>query len=509
MKKIIFTFITVLTALFLVPNVISAESVAEPSVSLTPNKSINKDSEVTLEVDYGSEVTSMYFDVEKLGFCTLFDCKDIVEHPRDHITIDGNDIDVHEKAVSVARESGTNNLQISISDTYGSTKFKTVQIKTKATSNVTRTTINVLNIRKINWPQVQVKSASVKIEDVFNFNLENNGEKVNLSIPRWTTLKEILDNKYYANVEEVKSINEVINNEKFAKFINTETGEDYNTADTIDSDITVKAVYYISITIDGKKYDDILDNSKLADLYELVPEKEGYKFTGLVKEDGKAATDADVVDNAVFKATYRSLLAGITPEIPSEDNVVTTDSGTYDVLQESLLNTTDETLKNLIEDNDVIVTLEAKDTTVTDNEKKKFADALPNATISKYLDISVLVKSGNETYNLHELDEEITLTVKIPKDLPELKEGYTRVYYILREHDGKVERLETLLSEDGTELSFATDKFSTYALAYEDQANAGTNPDTLDNVGSYLMISAIACTGLLALGYSIKKKLED
>ena len=508
MKKTIFTFITILTALFLIPNVISADSV-EPSVSLTPNKAIYKDTEVILEVNYGSEVTSMYFDVETLGFCTLFDCGDIVEHPRDHITIDGNDIDVHEKAVSAARENGTNNLQISISDTYGSTKFKTVQIKTKATSNVTRTTIKVSNLRSISLPQIKGKSALVEIEDLFNFTLENNGEKVNLSIPRWTTLKEILDNKYYGYLEEVKSINEVINNEKFAKFINTETGEDYNTADTIDSDITVKAVYYISLTIDGKEYDDILDNSKLADLYELVPEKEGYKFTGLVKEDGKAATDADVVDNAVFKATYRSLLAGITPEIPSEDNVVTTDSETYDVLQESLLNTSNEELQNLIKDNDVTVELKAEETTVDKDEMKKFAEALPNATISKYLDISVLVKSGKEIYELHELDEEINLTVKIPTDLPEVAEGYTRTYYILREHDGKVERLETLLSEDGTELSFATDKFSTYVLAYEDQANAGTNPDTFDNIGSYLMISAIACTGLVALGYSIKKKLEN
>ncbi len=201
----------------------------------------------------------------------------------------------------------------------------------------------------------------------------------------------------------------------------------------------------------------------------------------------------------------------ITPEIPGADDVVTTDSETSDVLKESLLNTTDEELKELIENNDVTVVLEAKETTVDDDKKKEFADALPDATISKYLDISVLVKAGTTIRNLHELDEEITLTVKVPEDLPEVKEGYTRVYYILREHDGKVEVLKTVLSEDGTELSFATDKFSTYALAYEDQANAGTtsNPDTVDSIGSYLILSAIACTGLVALGYSIKKKFEN
>ena len=202
----------------------------------------------------------------------------------------------------------------------------------------------------------------------------------------------------------------------------------------------------------------------------------------------------------------------ITTEISSDDAVVATDEETSKVLTDTLKNTKDEELKKLLEKNDATVVLEAKEAEITEDQEKKFAEVLPNAKMSKYLDISVLVKAGSETRELHELDEAITLTVKIPEDLPELKEGYTRVYYILREHDNKVETLETVLSDDGTELSFATDKFSTYVLAYEDQANSGTtpeNPNTLDNISSYLMLTAIACTGLVALGYSVKKKLEN
>ena len=249
----------------------------------------------------------------------------------------------------------------------------------------------------------------------------------------------------------------------------------------------------------------LADNDYVLDAFTVTDEK----GNAIEVVDGKFVMPAS---NVTVKATFKSVAAEstkITTEIPSADDVVTTDEETSNVLTETLKNTKDEKLKKLLENQDVTVELKAEETKVNEDEMKKFADALPNATISKYLDISVLVKSGNETYNLHELDEEITLTVKIPDNLPEVKEGYTRVYYILREHDGKVEKLKTILSDDGTELSFATDKFSTYVLAYEDQANAGTNPDTLDNIGSYLMISAIACTGLIALGYSIKKKLEN
>ncbi len=202
----------------------------------------------------------------------------------------------------------------------------------------------------------------------------------------------------------------------------------------------------------------------------------------------------------------------ITTEIPGSDAVVATDEETSNVLADTLKNTKDEELKKLLEKNDATVVLEAKEATVTEEKKKKFAEVLPNAKMSKYLDISVLVKAGSETHELHELDEEITLTIKVPEDLPKVAEGYTRTYYILREHNGEVEILDTLLSEDGTELSFATDKFSTYVLAYEDQSNSGNapeNPNTLDNISSYLMLTAVACTGLVALGYSVKKKLEN
>ncbi len=288
----------------------------------------------------------------------------------------------------------------------------------------------------------------------------------------------------------------------------TYVGNEYTITVTDSTNGKVKADKAKAISGQVVTLTALADNDYVLDAFTVTDEK----GNAIEVVDGKFVMPGS---NVTVKATFKSVAAEstkITTEIPSADDVVTTDEKTSNVLTETLKNTKDEKLKKLLENQDVTVALEAKDTTVTNDEMKKFAEVLPNATISKYLDINVLVKAGETTLNLHELDEEITLTVKIPENLPEVKEGYTRVYYILREHDGKVEKLKTVLSEDGTELSFATDKFSTYVLAYEDQANAGNtpeNPDTLDNIGSYLMISAIACTGLVALGYSIKKKLEN
>ena len=134
------------------------------------------------------------------------------------------------------------------------------------------------------------------------------------------------------------------------------------------------------------------------------------------------------------------------PEVSG--NAVAADEATSDVLADTLKNTEDKELQELLANHDATVALEAKEVAATDKEKKEFTDALPNATISKYLDINVVVKAGTKTLNLHELTDEITLTVKVPENLPEVKKGYTRVYYILREHNGEVEVLDTLLSDD-------------------------------------------------------------
>lgn len=299
MKKVRFLVLTVLTVLLLSPNITKAED-TQPSVSLTPNKVINEGDEVTLTVDYGSEVSSMYFDVEQLGFCTLFNCNDIT---KDDITIDGKAIG-SEKRVDIRRE-GNRDLHIGITSMNDDvTKFKTVQVKVKATSKVTRTTIKVSNIKSVSGvPQLKGKSASVTIIDELTLIFKNNGNDVTLSIPRGSSLESL----FVFQRSELDVIKNVIGNEKFAKFINVLNGEEFKVSDAIDEDITISAVYYISLTIDGKQYDKLLETTKIADLYKYVTAKDGYEFVGFIKSDGTAATDDDVKDGAEFISSYKKI----------------------------------------------------------------------------------------------------------------------------------------------------------------------------------------------------------
>ena len=142
----------------------------------------------------------------------------------------------------------------------------------------------------------------------------------------------------------------------------------------------------------------------------------------------------------------------------------------------------DETVKKIKEalnGNKVISTevqvTPVKETEVNAQDKKVLEGHIDeNVNIAQYLDINILVKAADQVIGkVNELDKEVIFTVAIPEDL--MKEG--RTFYVIRVHDGKAEKLETVENEDGT-LTFKTDKFSTYALAYEDAQESTTTPTT-------------------------------
>lgn len=145
-----------------------------------------------------------------------------------------------------------------------------------------------------------------------------------------------------------------------------------------------------------------------------------------------------------------------------------------DVLDEETL----ENVKEAQKDGEGIITeiiVETIDeSTVDANVKDALEKALTDSVkgkegattqIAQYLDLSVLLKttSGQELGKINKLSKDITFTIAVPEDL--VKEG--RVFVVLRMHEGETTVLETTMNQDGT-LSFKTDRFSTYALAYID-----------------------------------------
>lgn len=99
-----------------------------------------------------------------------------------------------------------------------------------------------------------------------------------------------------------------------------------------------------------------------------------------------------------------------------------------------------------------------------DNKEKKellaYVDKEDNTKVVSTFDIEIqlFIDDKNEG-TISETSSELTFKVAIPESLK--KAG--RKFYVLRYHDGKVDKLA--VSEDGT---FKTDKFSSYMLVYED-----------------------------------------
>ena len=102
------------------------------------------------------------------------------------------------------------------------------------------------------------------------------------------------------------------------------------------------------------------------------------------------------------------------------------------------------------------------------------AESNNTATVAMYLDLSVLIKADDiELGNITNLSTPMKFTVVVPENL--LAEG--REFYILRVHNGAVNKI--VPERNKNILTFRTDRFSTYAVVYEDKKveDNGTTPE--------------------------------
>ena len=199
-------------------------------------------------------------------------------------------------------------------------------------------------------------------------------------------------------------------------------------------------------------------DSEVTDVMGNKTYKATYTQTEIKKDDGEKAVSTDV------KKDEKS------PEVKAAN---LTDEFAESTLSNEEKTTIDEAINNG-EDVNVDVYLEIKDISdaISPSDKEKIKASTTNADNIEYFDISVFKEisiSGQSqgATSIHELTTPLKLTIGVPKSFPAVADGYKRTYVVLRLHDGSVTVLPTTLNADGT-LSFETDKFSTYALAYTD-----------------------------------------
>ncbi len=104
--------------------------------------------------------------------------------------------------------------------------------------------------------------------------------------------------------------------------------------------------------------------------------------------------------------------------------------------------------------------------------------------VMNYLDITFGANVDGDVIKISETDGMITVSVALEK-------AVNGTYKVVRIHDGKAEVIDSELSEDGTRLTFNTDKFSTYAIVFADVASGDTTP--------FALIALIAAAGLAAV----------
>ena len=170
---------------------------------------------------------------------------------------------------------------------------------------------------------------------------------------------------------------------------------------------------------------------------------------------------------------------------------------------------TEEEKKEIENGSTVSVSMEVKvvTATVSESDKKlvedKVKEVLNNGVVGAYLDLTLLKKVGSlKEVSVTETAAGVVVKLDIPESLKNTDSSVERKYTVVRIHDGVAEALETSC-ENGV-ITFTTDKFSTYAICYEDVAATGNgqasdntiNTGDVYNIALYVLFAVVSCAGL-------------
>lgn len=244
--------------------------------------------------------------------------------------------------------------------------------------------------------------------------------------------------------------------------------------------------------ISGGTYSHEPNAKYITSPYEAEKDGNIYKII-LVSEEVSA--DSTIIDT---KEEFEEVTPGIAEKDKEDVN---------NTLLESL-----EENKSLIAGADttdkVVVKLEIEKDTVSDQTKELFEDSeeAEKLTIVEYFDATVNVYV-EDTYkgSIPELTKNVKITVMLPENLQEVEKGYTRTFYLIREHNGKIETIKAELSKDGKFITAESNKFSTYAVAYEDVI---LPPQTGDNIITHFIMTIVSLIAIAGIVLVSKKQFN-
>ena len=131
----------------------------------------------------------------------------------------------------------------------------------------------------------------------------------------------------------------------------------------------------------------------------------------------------------------------------------------------------------------VDIALTVKEANVSAEIKTAMEQAAKGCTIGQYLDISLfkyMTVNGKQQDGvaLHTTKNALTISVAVPDALINTNSAVNRTYCIVRNHEGTITVLDAAFDAASKTLTFKTERFSDYAIAYKDTAvpSSGSNP---------------------------------
>ena len=142
-----------------------------------------------------------------------------------------------------------------------------------------------------------------------------------------------------------------------------------------------------------------------------------------------------------------------------------------------------------------------------------------NKKLGAYYSVGIIAfVDGYVVGGVTELENPISVILPIPNGLPKLNKGYKREWKVIRYHNGESVVLDAKQTKDG--VSFESDKFSAFALVYEDvvdneknlsdatNTTKTSNPDTSDNIKSWVILTVISVIGITGIIIIVKKRIK-
>ena len=372
-----------------------------------------------------------------------------------------------------------------------------------------------LTVKTNNWDAVMVNDNLVIDNSLIDF-----GASSSSAIYTWTssvTFKNLTGKAFQKRLYSPITVDTDISDTSRFNAENAEYGYAF---------VKISNLYTVTADKDSNSTITLSDTSVLdgASVTATIGALDGYKVTSVLVNNVEKIDSVvngkltlTVTSNTTIKVVSEEIKIGVDAPVVNKDTKVeevTVGVENNAKLEKNLRADVKEQYSNLQLDK-VSVLIDVnniKKEEVPETELTKINDLITkngyNEALS-YFDIVLKVYYNlREAGTITETSNKIKFQVALPDELKEVKDGYTRTYYIIRYHDNLAEVLDTKLGDNL--LTFESDKFSTYAITYVDTkipvtTKDETNPKTGDNVVLYTVISIISLLGIAA-SFKIRKK---